>query len=95
MRVVSSLADIDFAVGEIRREDGALIVTSSEDSTLETVVTITAQDACSTLWRFIKSPSTWLFVASLPFAGRSGQRGSSTGDAWDERRAKTGLNKPW
>ncbi len=96
MRVISSLADIDFGIGRIFRRGGDLVIESSKDSTLETTVTVTPRDALRSLWSLATSPSAWLFVLTLPFAGFS--RGSKVANAtneWDERRGRTGLNKPW
>jgi hypothetical protein len=98
MRVVSSLADIDFGIGRIFRKGGNLVIESSGDSTLETLVTVTPRDALRSLWCLATSPAAWLFVLTLPFAGRSGgSSGKAIGhsDEWAVRRKRTGLNKPW
>jgi hypothetical protein len=98
MRVVSSLADIDFGVGRVYRAGRNLIIESSADSTLATTVTITHGDALVSLGALITSPSAWLFLLRLPFAifaGGSSGKAHSSASEWDERRKHTGLNKPW
>lgn len=94
MRVVSSLADIDFAIGRIARSGADLIIESSADSTIATKVTITPHDARRSIKALLTSPSVWGFVATLPFAGGRAATAAST-DSWEERRHRIGLNKPW
>lgn len=94
MRVISSLADIDFHVGRVRREGGNLIVESSPDSTLSTTVSITPRDALKAVKAFLVSGATWTFLASLPFGG-GGKNSGSGEDRWAERRQRIGINKPW
>ena len=94
MRVTSSLADIDFNFGRIRREGGNLIVESSPDSTLATTVTITPRDARAAVKALLSSVATWRFVARLPFAG-GGSGGATENERWAARRHSTGINKPW
>lgn len=94
MRVVSSLADIEFHVGEVRRQGGNLIVESSPESTLETTVTITPRDALTAVKALLVSGATWRFLAGLPFA-KSGGSGTGEDERWAQRRSRTGLNKPW
>lgn len=97
MRVISSLADIDFGVGAIRRAGRNLVIESSADSTIPTTVTMTPRDAGKSIARLILSPSTWLFVLMLPFTLWSGNSNSSSSSSaeWEKRRKDTGLNKPW
>ncbi|MES2045116.1 MAG: hypothetical protein V4475_14685 [Pseudomonadota bacterium] len=94
MRVVSSLADIDFGVGRIGRSGRNLVIESSADSTIATKVTVSPRDALRSLGALVASPSAWWFVLSLPVAAFRGRK-PETGDAWVQRRASTGLNKPW
>lgn len=94
MRVVSSLADIDFAIGRIARAGPDLVIESSEDSTIATKVTVTPADALRSIGALLTSPSVWLFLVTLPFAV-FGRRTTESSDAWQERRRRTGLNKPW
>jgi len=94
MRVVSSLADIDFAIGRIARAGRDLVVESAPDSTIATKVTVTPRDARRSLRVLLTSPSVWVFVLTLPFASLGGARPAS-GGAWEERRRRIGLNKPW
>ncbi|WP_034160953.1 hypothetical protein [Sphingomonas sp. ERG5] len=94
MRVVSSLADIDFGVGRIGRSGRNLVIESSADSTIATKVTVTPRDALRSLGALLRSPSAWWFVLLLPVAVLGGPN-RKTGDAWVQRRAGVGLNKPW
>lgn len=94
MRVVSSLADIDFSIGRIARAGRDLVIESSEDSTIATKVTITPADALRSVAALLTSPSVWLFLAALPFAAFR-RPATGGGDVWAERRKRTGLNKPW
>ncbi|MCJ8158702.1 hypothetical protein [Sphingomonas sp. LaA6.9] len=94
MRVVSSLADIDFGIGRIARAGRNLVIESSSESTIATRVTVTPRDALKAIGALLTSPSVWLFVLTLPFAVSAG-RSQVAGDSWAERRRRTGLNKPW
>lgn len=94
MRVVSSLADIDFSIGRIARAGRDLVIESGEGSTIETRVTLTPRDALRSIGMLLSSPSVWLFMLSLPFAPFR-RSGGDDGRAWAERRERTGLNKPW
>lgn len=93
MRVVSSLADIDFNVGAIRREGDNLVIESSADSTLETTVTITPRDARQALKRLLGAGAVWGFLPAILSGG--GGKPAAPEDHWAERRKRTGLNKPW
>jgi hypothetical protein len=94
MRVISSLADIDFGVGRVVRSGRNLVIESSADSTIATKVTVTPRDALRSLGALLASPSAWGFILSLPIAGLGGST-PDTGDGWTERRRRVGLNKPW
>jgi len=95
MRVKSSLADIDFRVGEITREGDYLFVHSAPGSTLETQIQISPQDARDTLWQLLTHAAVWRFLPKMLFAGRGEPTAASGDSAWQERRSRTGLNKPW
>ncbi|ABQ68057.1 hypothetical protein [Rhizorhabdus wittichii] len=94
MRVTSSLADIDFEVGELRVEAGELVVESGAASTIATTVRLDPAEGRRILGLLIFSGATWRFLASMLFAGRKAS-GASASSAWEERRQRTGLNKPW
>ena len=95
MRVKSSLADIHFRVGEIRREGDYLFVHSAPGSTLETIIRISPGDARDTLWRLLTHAAVWSFLPRMIFSGRREAAVSGDNEAWQERRGKIGLNKPW
>ena len=93
MRVISSLADIEFAIGRIGRSGPDLVIESSPDSTIATKVTVTPRDALRSIAALVTSPSTWSFLLALPFASR--RNPVPRHDGWEERRRRVGLNKPW
>ena len=95
MRVVSSLADIEFGIGRISRVGGDLVIASDDDSTIATKVTVTPRDALRSLGVLATSPSAWRFLLTLPLAAFRRDRPASAGTAWEERRRGTGINKPW
>ncbi len=95
MKVISELADIEFQVGAITREGDELIIDSAPESTLAARIAISARDARATIARLLSSPSAWGFLLRLPFAARRRQGKATEDHAWQQRRARTGLNKPW
>ena len=97
MRVVSSLADIDFGIGRIFRRGKNLVIESDEGSTLPTIVTVTPRDAFASLGALVTSPSAWWFVITLPFSvfSKAPQQGNNNDDDWEARRKRITLNKPW
>jgi hypothetical protein len=95
MRVKSSLADIDFRVGEVTHDGDYLFVHSAPGSTLETQIQISPQDARDTLWQLLTHAAVWSFLPKLLFARRGGSASSNRDEAWQERRRTVGLNKPW
>jgi len=96
MRVVSSLADIDFSIGRIGRAGRDLVIESGEDSTIATKITVTPHDAKRSICALLTSPSVWGFVVTLPFRRKAADTaGGGDANAWEQRRQRTGLNKPW
>ena len=94
MRVISSLADIEFSIGRISRQGSDLVIDSGDDSTIPTKVTIEPRDALRSIAKLLASPSVWLFLVRLPLAALgAGEKGDA--DGWAARRKRTGLNKPW
>ncbi|MGI9342230.1 MAG: hypothetical protein ACR2QV_05235 [Gammaproteobacteria bacterium] len=91
----SSLADIQFRVGEITREGDYLYVHSTPGSTLETQIQISPQDARDTLWQLLTHAAVWRFLPQMLFGGRGESTRSSGDSAWQARRRRIGLNKPW
>ncbi len=97
MKVNSTLADIDFDVGELRRSNGNLIIDSDANSTIPTQIVVTPADARATIRKFLFSSNVWKFLLTLPFAGRgtSDNRSLNVTANWESRRSKRGVNKPW
>ncbi len=96
MRVVSSLADIDFGIGRVFRQGKNLVIESDKNSTLETTVTITPRDALASLGAMVTSPSVWWFIITLPISLFSRSTTQKNDDEnWQERRKRIELNKPW
>lgn len=95
MRVKSSLADIHFRVGEITRDGDYLFIHSAPGSTLETTIRISPRDARDTLWKLLTHAAVWRFLPRVVFGGRRNQSGPVDAEAWQERRRKIGINKPW
>ena len=94
MRVTSSLADIDFQLGQISRQGNNLVVSSGPGSTIETQIHMSPQDARDTLRRVLFSGTAWLFLLGLLWPGpRTAQVGDE--EKWRNRRQATGVNKPW
>jgi hypothetical protein len=91
MIVKSALADLNVTVGRMKGQAGHLVLESGEDSSLQATVTMTPADVASALAAFLRSPSAWLFMLSLPFAGlRSGGN-----QAEASRYPGFALNHPW
>lgn len=95
MRVKSSLADIQFRVGDVTREADYLYINSAPGSTLETQIRISPRDARETLWRLLTQPAVWGFIPRILFSHRDGAVDAGSKEAWDERRRRVGINKPW
>jgi len=95
MRVKSSLADIQFGVGEITRDGDYLVVHSAPGSTLDTLIQISPRDARETLWQLLTQAAVWRFLPKLLFSGRPKSAVPGDDEGWQERREKVGLNKPW
>ena len=95
MRVQSPLADIDFAIGGMRRDKDRLVFTSDASSSLEATVYMDAGDAAKLLGAFFKSPSAMLFALSLPYLWLRG--GGSDAKIEKEKSAHPfdELNRPW
>ena len=96
MRVKSPLADIDFVIGDMRREGGELVISSGDESSLEATVRMSPKDAAGMIAAFLKSPSAIGFALSLPFLwlrGDSAKKGAQADVA--ERHPFVTLNDPW
>ena len=94
MRVVSELADIEFQVGAISRSGDALVIDSAPGSSLASRIQIGPREALATLKRLAAS-AAWGFLLRLPFALFRERRGETADRAWQARRQRIGLNKPW
>jgi len=95
MRVESPLADINFVIGDMRRDGDELVFSSSGESSLEAVVRMTPKDAAKMLGAFFKSPSAIGYALSLPFLWMRGGGSSSASSDADVRHPFDDLNDPW
>ncbi|MCA8896704.1 MAG: hypothetical protein KDA48_15715 [Amphiplicatus sp.] len=94
MRVQSSLADIDFVIGEMRREGDNLILTSDPSSSLEATVRMKPSDAARMLKAFFKSPTAIGYALSLPFLWLGGKSETKSAAAAPKHPFDE-LNRPW
>ena len=94
MRVTSSLADIEFRVGEISRQGDSLVISSGVGSTIDTQIHVSPQDARATLRQVLLSRAAWTFLLGLLVPS---SQTATVGDeeVWQARRQGTGVNKPW
>jgi len=100
MKVNSTLADLDFDIGVIRRSGSDLIIDSDAGSTIPTQIVVTPEDARATIRKIFFSGTFWSFLLALPFAGRgkakvAGESEGAVSASWDSRRKQRGINKPW
>lgn len=66
MKVVSTLADIEFRFGRIERRGGRLVIHSHVDQAMKTTVFVAPRDVFIVIGRMLVSPGAWLFVLGLP-----------------------------
>ncbi len=67
MRVVSKLAQIDFAFGRISHDRNLLVIESGPQSKIPATVYVSPDDVVQFLKRFLTSPGAILFVVALPW----------------------------
>lgn len=95
MKVVSPIADLDVFIGSMRRSGNDLVIRSSEDSTIETQVTISASDILATLGALLRSPSALVYVLLFPFFLIRGWLGSESDEIARNGPGPDPINKPW
>ena len=66
MKVVSTLADIEFRCGRIERRANRLVIHSHAEQSLKTTVYVAPRDVFATAARVLASPGAWLFIVGLP-----------------------------
>ncbi len=66
MKVVSQLANLDFQVGDIRREGNRLVVTSAEGKGIPTTVYIRPSDTLQVVKAVFRSASALGYVLLFP-----------------------------
>lgn len=94
MHVQSSLADIDFVIGEMRRDGDNLVLTSDPSSSLQATVQMKPSDAARMLKAFLKSPSAIGYALSLPFLWIRGD-GAAKALEGGQKHPFDELNRPW
>lgn len=95
MKVTSALADMEISVGRISSRGGKLILESGAGSSIDARVAMDARDVMASLGAFLKSPSAWGFVLSLPLAWLWTRRDGGGGEHGGERYAGYSINHPW
>lgn len=94
MRVKSPIADIDFVIGEIRRDGDALVINGDPSSTIDAEIRMTPRDAAQMLRAFLFNPAAIGYFLSLPFLfGKNGAAGDKA--AGEARDPFVRLNNPW
>lgn len=95
MKVRSALADLEIEIDEIRRTGNELVLRSAPDSSLETVITVSAREVVATLLKVLASPSALLFVLGLPFFWLRQTFGPATRGSATRAPGPADINKPW
>ena len=67
MRVISTLAQIDFQFGTVTRDGNVLVIESPADATMRSRVYVSPQDVIEFLKRLVLSPRAIVFVLGMPF----------------------------
>ena len=95
MRVSSPLANMDIGIGAVRRRGNELILTSGANSSMRTVIVVSAREALGILWKIL-SGSGVVFALGLPFFWLRQALGVGAADAAaKDEAAPVNINKPW
>lgn len=95
MKVSSPLANLDIRIGAIARHGNDLIITSGAESSVPTVIVVSAREALGILGKLL-SGSGLLFAVGLPFFWlRQRLKGGAAEAPIDERTTTPNINKPW
>ena len=97
MKVRSGLADLEIGIGSVRRDGGNLVLRSSEASSVDTEIVVSAAEVVRTIGLVLSSLSGWAFVLGLPWfwlrQAFGGECKAAAGKTADTRPAD--INKPW
>ncbi|HUL17920.1 MAG TPA: hypothetical protein VLV29_01525 [Steroidobacteraceae bacterium] len=91
MKVTSGLADVDFTVDSISREDSHLVVRdAARGAGVPTVVYVSPQDIVAGLKALLRSPRALALVLTAPFRRQPVTPAPLPGEAWHDD-----VNNPW
>lgn len=95
MRVSSPLANMDIGIGAVRRRGNDLVLTSRADSSVQTVIVVSAREALGILWKIV-SGSGLVFALGLPvlWLRQTLGMGAAASSTQDDA-APANINKPW
>jgi hypothetical protein len=95
MRVSSPLANMDIGIGAVRRRGNDLVLTSGADSSVQTVIVVSAREALGILGKIV-SGSGLVFALGLPFFWLRQALGLGAAEASAKEEATpANINKPW
>lgn len=91
MKVTSGLADVDFTVDSISREDSHLVVRDAvRGAGVPTVVYVSPQDIVAGLKALLRSPRALWLVLTAPFRRKRTPLAPISSEAWYDD-----VNNPW
>jgi hypothetical protein len=91
VKVTSGLADVDFTVDSISREDSHLVVRdAARGAGVPTVVYVSPQDIVAGLKALLRSPRALALVLSAPFRRKRAPLARISSEAWNDD-----VNNPW
>ena len=95
MRVSSPLANMDIGIGAVRRRGNDLVLTSGADSSVPTVIVVSAREALGILGKILGG-SGLVFALGLPlfWLRQTLGMGATEASAKDDA-APVNINKPW
>lgn len=94
MRVKSPIAEIDFVIGELRRDGDTLVISGDPSSSIEAEVRMSPRDVGMLLRSVIFNPVAIFYFFSLPFLMlRKSPAGAVADTAREDPFGR--LNKPW
>ena len=91
MKVISALADVDFTVHSISRENSFLVVRDEPRGTgIPTVVYVNPKDITAGIGALLRNPRALWLVLTAAFRRAPAQPSAPSGDAWHDQ-----VNNPW